>query len=87
MKRAIQETTQSHSNLAISSKKRQGLGKGDNDFFGSNANAGTVADEFDEDSDRWYESSDDEESVKESHSLTIILIDEGETVSHVKIEY
>jgi hypothetical protein len=25
--------------------------------------------------------------VKESHSLTIILIDEGETVSHVKIEY
>jgi hypothetical protein len=87
LKRAIQETTQSHSNLAISSKKRQGLGKGDNDVFGSNANAGTVADEFDEDSDRWYESSDDEESVKESHSLTIILIDEGETVSHVKIEY
>lgn len=83
LKRAIQETTQSHSNLAMS-KKRRGLGKGDNDFFGNNANAGTAADEFDEDSDRWYESSD-EESVQESHSLTIILIDEGETAFRVHI--
>ncbi len=85
LKRAIQETTQSHSNLAMS-RKRQGLGKGYNDFFGNNADAGTATDELDEDSDRWYESSD-EESVKESHSLTIIMIDEGETVSHIKIAF
>ncbi len=85
LKRAIQETTQSHSNLAMS-RKRQGLGKGDNDFFGNNANAGTFADELDEDSDRWYESSD-EESVKESHSLAVIMIDEGETISHIKIAF
>ena len=75
LKRAIQETTQSHSSLAMSKKKKVGK-KGTNTFFGGNGNGATADDSEDdlEDSDSCFES--DEESVKESHSLTIILIDE-----------
>ncbi len=65
LKRAIQETTQSHSSLAMSKKKQQ-QGNYDKNM------------EIDEHSDNCFES--DEESAKECHSLTIILIDEGACV-------
>ena len=81
LKRAIQETTQSHSSLAMSRKKQQ-HGKGTGGLFGSNAsgieNNYNEGLEIDEHSDICFDS--DEESAKESHSLTIILIDEGECV-------
>ena len=81
LKRAIQETTQSHSSLAVSRKKQQ-HGKGTGDLFVSNAsgieNNYNEDMEIDEHSDICFDS--DEESAKESHSLTIILIDEGECV-------
>jgi hypothetical protein len=81
LKRAIQETTQSHSSLAMSRKKQQnGMGMGG--IFGSNVSG--IEKNYDEDmaidehSDICFDS--DEESAEESHSLTIILIDEGERV-------
>jgi len=70
LKRAIQETTQSHSSLAMSKKKTQSE-KGGGGFFGNEDTTNDL-----EDSDDYFDS--DEESVRESHSLTIILIDEGE---------
>ena len=70
LKRAIQETTQSHSSLAMSKKKTQSE-KGGGSFFGNEDMTNDL-----EDSDDYFDS--DEESVRESHSLTIILIDEGE---------
>jgi hypothetical protein len=80
LKRAIQETTQSHSSLA-KTKKKQG-NKGVGGLFGGMI---TCADnendeqgmEIYDDSASYYDS-DEEESVKEesSQSLTIILIDE-----------
>jgi len=69
LKRAIQETTQSHSSLAMSKKKTQSEKGGG--FFGNEDTTNDL-----EDSDDYFDS--DEESVRESHSLTIILIDEGE---------
>jgi len=67
LKRAVQETTQSHSSLAMSKRKQGVTGLFDNG----------KSDLADSDSDRWDSDSDDE--VKEDgHSLTIILIDEGE---------
>ena len=70
MKRAIQETTQSHSSLAMSKKKTQNEKEGGG-FFGNEDTTNDL-----EDSDDYFDS--DEESVRESQSLTIILIDEGE---------
>eukprot|EP00579_Thalassiosira_antarctica_P012025 CAMPEP_0201922538 /NCGR_PEP_ID=MMETSP0903-20130614/10548_1 /ASSEMBLY_ACC=CAM_ASM_000552 /TAXON_ID=420261 /ORGANISM="Thalassiosira antarctica, Strain CCMP982" /LENGTH=1589 /DNA_ID=CAMNT_0048459697 /DNA_START=141 /DNA_END=4910 /DNA_ORIENTATION=+ len=88
LKRAIQETTQSHSSLAISKKKRYGKKKkvANNNFSGNNT-ADEAADDDeadaedgggDEDSDDscCFDSESDEESIRESHSLTVILIDE-----------
>ena len=75
LKRAIQETTQSHSSLAMSKKKKDQGKKGrPNGYFGNNKAAEDSEDS--EDSDSFCSS--DEESVRESHSLTVILIDEGE---------
>ena len=75
LKKAIQETTQSHSNLAMSKKKKTG-GGGGNALFGKK----TAVEESDDENGRFFdESSDEEESVRESHSLTVILIDEGES--------
>jgi hypothetical protein len=62
LKRAVQETTQSHSSLAMS-KRKGGL-------FDNNAD-----DLCDSDSDSY--ASDSDESKEDGHSLTIILIDEG----------
>jgi hypothetical protein len=64
------------------SRKKQQHGKGTGGLFGSNAsgieNNYNEGMEIDEHSDICFDS--DEESAKESHSLTIILIDEGECV-------
>lgn len=82
LKRAIQETTQSHSSLAKSKKKPQQGNKGVGGLFGGII---TCADndegqemEIYDDSASYYDS--DEESVrdKSSQSLTIILIDEAD---------
>lgn len=85
LKRAIQETTQSHSSLAKSKKKQQQqllLGnKGFGSLFGSTITCADNEEEEKEmdiydDSASYYDS--DEESAKKesSQSLTIILIDE-----------
>ncbi len=67
LKRAVQETTQSHSSLAMSKRKQGATG-----FFEN------ITDDLeDSDSDR-YDSDSDDESKENGHSLTIILIDEGE---------
>lgn len=66
LKRAVQETTQSHSSLAMSKRKQGATG-----FFESSTD-----DLVDSDSDR-YDSDSDEDEKQDGHSLTIILIDEG----------
>ena len=66
LKRAVQETTQSHSSLAMSKRKQGAPGFFDN---------GNADDLVDSDSDRC--DSDSDESKEDGHSLTIILIDEG----------
>ncbi|EJK76995.1 hypothetical protein THAOC_01202 [Thalassiosira oceanica] len=68
LRKAIQETTQSHSNLAMAKKKGGGNG----------ANLGKIDEEgsgVDSDDDG-FEYEDD--SVAESHPLAVILLDEGE---------
>eukprot|EP00984_Skeletonema_dohrnii_P014095 scaffold5891_cov116-Skeletonema_dohrnii-CCMP3373.AAC.5 len=65
LKRAVQETTQSHSSLAMSKRKQGAPG-----FFDNSS-----TDLVDSDSDRCNSDSDDE-SKEDGHSLTIILIDE-----------
>eukprot|EP00986_Skeletonema_menzelii_P002312 scaffold627_cov144-Skeletonema_menzelii.AAC.21 len=65
LKRAVQETTQSHSSLAISKRKQDATG-----FFDNGKD-----DLVDSDTDRSDCDSDDE-SKEDGHSLTIILIDE-----------
>jgi hypothetical protein len=67
LKRAVQETTQSHSSLAMSKRKPGATG-----FFDNGR-----GDLVDSESDRWDSDSDDE-AKEDGHSLTIILIDEGE---------
>mmetsp|Transcript_11779 Transcript_11779/g.25072 ORF Transcript_11779/g.25072 Transcript_11779/m.25072 type:complete len:1591 (-) Transcript_11779:61-4833(-) len=85
LKRAIQETTLSHSSLAMSKKKKASKKKKHVNLFGKNVEEEQVDDENDEDdreeeddSDEslCYDSESDDEPVKESHSLTVILIDE-----------
>ncbi|KAL7552235.1 hypothetical protein ACHAWF_015467 [Thalassiosira exigua] len=84
LKRAIQETTRSHSSLAVTRKKANGLfGKGS----GADNEGEEDSEESDEDGDSCSESESDEESVKESHSLTIILIDEGKVSDSSPISY
>lgn len=67
LKKAVQETTQSHSSLAMSKRKQVTTG-----FFEK-----TTDDLVDCDNDR-YDSESDDEPKEDGHSLTIILIDEGE---------
>jgi hypothetical protein len=66
LKRAVQETTQSHSSLAMSKRKQGATGFFDND----------TGDLVDSESDSCSSDSDDE-GKEDGHSLTIILIDEG----------
>ena len=68
LRKAIQETTQSHSNLAMAKKKggSNGVNLGKIDEEGSGV----------ESDDDGFEYEDD--SVAESHSLAVILLDEGE---------
>ena len=77
LKRAIQETTLSHSSLAVSKKKQQCMSTGR--FFARNASGieNNYEDDIEDDAKVSYLESD-EESEMESHSLSIILIDEGE---------
>lgn len=85
LKRAIGETTQSHSSLAVS-KKRKKKRDGKSGIFGESAREAVGEEDSDAAEDGEEEDSDGsccsdiegvEESAKESHSLTVILIDEG----------
>ena len=72
LKRAVQETTQSHSSLAVSRRKQAATG-----FFGNGADNDDDLVDSESDSDR-YDSDAEHEEKEDGHSLTIILIDEGE---------
>ena len=86
LKRAIQETTLSHSSLAAVAKGRKDdEGKRERVEDGLIGQAMAVKDEDEKDSGGSYgfggresESESEKELVRESHALTVILIDEGE---------